>query len=245
VFKLAASRSKQYVAENPVNALDEGERPDSQTDARPIQILDRYALARVLAAAPDEHRFMLELKAGTGLRSGEVRGLVWADVDLDRKRIKVSRQVDTDDRGERVPIKDRRMSDWRNVPLTHALTDKLRDHKARMAEYNLSEDDSFVFGGDRHVTHERLARAFGTAVKNAGIERDPDRRLSPHSLRHAYGSLLIADGVALVHVSRWLGHRKISTTEKWYVHQIESIDDLAAERMRERARLASTVASTT
>ena len=41
-------------------------------------------------------------------------------------------------------------------------------------------------------------------------------------------------GEPLVNVSRWLGHRKISTTERWYVHQIESADDLAAERMRER-----------
>jgi integrase len=244
VFKFAAARSRQYIDVNPVGALEEGERPDAQTDARPVQVLDRHDLARLHAAAPDEHRFMLELKAGTGLRSGELRALVWGDIDLDRKRIKISRQIDTHDKGERVAIKDRGLSDWRNVPLTDALAHKLRDLKARMAEYNLSEADAFVFGGEKHVTHERLDRVFRRAVRNAGIERDPGKRLSPHSLRHTFGSLLIADGEPLVNVSRWLGHRKISTTERWYVHQIESADDLAAERMRERVRLASSVAST-
>lgn len=93
---------------------------------------------------------MLELKAGTGLRSSELRGLVWGDIELDRKRIKVSRQIDTHDKGERVAIKDRGLADHRYVPLTDALTDRLRDHKARMAEYTLSEASAFVFGGDRH-----------------------------------------------------------------------------------------------
>ena len=201
-------------------------------------------LARLFAATQDGFRFMLELKAGTGLRSSELRGLTWADIDLDRQRVRVSRQIDTDDRGERVAIKDRGMSEHRYVPLTDALTDKLRDHKARMAEYTLSEAGAFLFGGDRHVTRGRLDRAFKIALKAAKIEHDAEKRLSLHSLRHGYGSLLIAGGEQVVNVSRWLGHRKISTTEKWYVHQIESLDDLAAERMRERERLASSMAST-
>lgn len=71
-----------------------------------------------------------------------------------------------------------------------------------------------------------------------------DKRLSLHSLRHGYVSLLLARGEQLVNVSRWLGHRKLSTTERVYVHQIESLDDLAAENMRERERLAGSVAST-
>jgi integrase len=124
---------------------------------------------------------------------------------------------------------------------TDALTDQLRDHKAKMAEYNLSEGEAFVFGGDRHVTHERLNRAFRKAIRDASIECEPGKRLSPHSLRHTFGSLLIADDEPLVNLSRWLGHKKVNTTERWYVHQIESLDDLAAERMRERERSRNTV----
>jgi integrase len=244
VFNFAALRSQKYIEASPVAALEDGERPDCQANARPVQVLDPSELARLLDAVPDGFRLMLELKAGTGLRSSELRGLVWADIDLDRQRIKVSRQIDTDDKGERVAIKDRGMADHRYVPLTDSLTEKLRDHKARMAEYTLNEASAFVFGEDRHVSNGRLDRAFKVAMRDAQIERDPDKRLSLHSLRHGYGSLLLAGGEQLVNVSRWLGHRKLSTTERVYVHQIESLDDIAAERMRERERLASSVAST-
>jgi site-specific recombinase XerD len=48
--------------------------------------------------------------------------------------------------------------------------------------------------------------------------------------------LLLARGEQVSTVSAWLGHRKISTTELWYEHQIESLLDVAAERMRERER---------
>jgi hypothetical protein len=30
-----------------------------------------------------------------------------------------------------------------------------------------------------------------------------------------------------------LGHKRVSTTEKWYVHQLEAEDELEAERMRQ------------
>jgi site-specific recombinase XerD len=60
--------------------------------------------------------------------------------------------------------------------------------------------------------------------------------MSPHSLRHGYGSVLAARGEELATVSAWLGHRKISTTERWYAHLIETLLDVAAERMRERDR---------
>jgi integrase len=180
---------------------------------------------------------MLELAAGTGLRSSELRALTWGDLDLDRQRIVVSRQIDTDDIGQRTAIKDRALSESRIVPLTDALTGKLRDLRATRAEHGQDDrPDAFVFGGDRHVRHGTLDMAFRKAVAAAGIERHPDRRLSPHSLRHGYGSLLLARGEQVSNVSAWLGHRKISTTERWYAHQIESMLDVAAERMRQRER---------
>jgi integrase len=236
VFKLAASRSKGYIAVSPLAALEDDELPKPGTDARPVQVLDEREIERLLEAAPEPFRLMLEVKAGTGLRSAELRALTWGDVDEPRKRIVVSRQIDTDDRGRREAIKDRSLAESRFVPLTEALLERLLDRRARMAEYELAGPDDFVFGDGRHVKHGQLDEAFRTAVETAGIKRDPDKRLSPRALRHSYGSLLLARGEQVSTVSAWLGHRKISTTEKWYAHQIETLLDVAAERMRERER---------
>jgi integrase len=236
VFRFAASRSKGYIGRNPCDRLDEHELPSPEEDKREIQVLDELELGRLYAAAPESYRLMLELAGGAGLRSSELRGLVWGDADLDRQRIKVSRQIDTDDRGDRVALKDRALTESRYVPLTDALTGRLLDHRARRAEYDLSGPGDFLFGDGRHVKHDVFDQAFRKGVNDAGIDRHPAKRLSPHSLRHGYGSLLLAHGEQLSNVSAWLGHRKISTTEKWYAHQIESLLDVAAERMRERER---------
>lgn len=48
VFNFAAVRSRQYIATSPVDALEDGERPDSQINARPVQVLDPFELARFL-----------------------------------------------------------------------------------------------------------------------------------------------------------------------------------------------------
>ncbi|NCE75450.1 MULTISPECIES: tyrosine-type recombinase/integrase [unclassified Anaerotruncus] len=46
--------------------------------------------------------------------------------------------------------------------------------------------------------------------------------MTVHSLRHTYASLMIADGVPLVVVSRQLDHAQASTTANIYAHAIAS-----------------------
>jgi integrase len=231
VFKFAASRKRGYVGTNPVEQLDDDELPAPEQDKRPVQVLDTPKLGRLFAAAPDPlFRLMLETDAATGLRSSELRALVWSDVDLGRERIVVSRQIDTDDIGRRVELKDRALTEHRIIPLVPALVDRLLVH------HDGRGPDDWVFGNGRHVKHDALDAAFRKAVKAAGIEREDGKRLSLHSLRHGYGSLLLANGVGLAEVSAWLGHRKISTTERWYAKKIDTVLDLAAERMRELER---------
>ena len=48
---------------------------------------------------------MLTIKAFTGLRSSELRGLIWSDLDLDAGKLTVQRQIDDEDRGERIALK--------------------------------------------------------------------------------------------------------------------------------------------
>ena len=46
--------------------------------------------------------------------------------------------------------------------------------------------------------------------------------------------MMLAGGDALMTVANWLGHTRVSTTERWYAHQIEAMQDEASERMRRR-----------
>jgi integrase len=237
VLRFAAERSR-YLDHNPAGDLSDHELPKPESDRRVPQVLAEDELGRLFASATsDLFRLMLEVAAGTGLRSSELRGLVWGDVVLhgSNPRVVVTRQIDHEDRGLRVAIKDRSLADHRTVPLTFELVSRLLMRKVEMAELGKGGAADWVFASrGHHVKQGAFDEAFNEAVAAAGIQRDPNRKLTPHCLRHTFGSQQLAFGEALKPVSVWLGHRKVRTTERWYIHEIEDMQDEAGDRMRAR-----------
>ena len=215
---------RRYLAANPVDSLSPRQMP--KTDEREVRVLDGAELGRLIDHTPERSRLMLTVKAFTGLRSSELRGLVWSDIDLDAGRLTVQRQIDHEDRGERVALKT--PAARRTRPLPPKALDALRDRHATRAEWG--DTDGFVFQRDgRPVAHGQLASDFAAAVKGAGIDSH-DKRLTPHSLRHGYGSMLIAAGENVVGVSRALGHASPTITLRVYSHEFESHRPEADER---------------
>jgi integrase len=78
--------------------------------------------------------------------------------------------------------------------------------------------DDFVFTNSvgRPLDYRHVGEAFRVAVRRAGVRGDG--RLSLHSLRHGYASLLIAEGLDVVFVSRQLGHADPGVTLSVYAH---------------------------
>ena len=72
----------------------------------------------------------------------------------------------------------------------------------------------------------RRGEAFRAAVKTAGLHGEG--RLSLHSLRHAFASLLISKRLNVVFVSRQLGHASPTITLDVYAHLFEQADHAAA-----------------
>ena len=76
--------------------------------------------------------------------------------------------------------------------------------------------------------HANVGKVFRRALKHAGLPS----ALSPHSLRHSYASLLLADGVSPAYVQEQLGHASISSTVGTYgrwlrnEHPVRSTDSI-------------------
>ncbi len=110
----------------------------------------------------------------------------------------------------------------RMVPLSEAASDALSAYRDVRERFLPSKDatSSFLFPSrarQGHLTRHRFAQLLKTLAERAGLAPES---LSPHTLRHAFASHLLANGADLRAVQMMLGHADISTTQV-YTHVLE------------------------
>jgi integrase/recombinase XerD len=82
-------------------------------------------------------------------------------------------------------------------------------------------------GVEGHLTRRRVAQL----LKDLAVKADVDpRKLSPHVLRHAFASHLVAHGADLRSVQQLLGHADIATTQIYTHVQDERLRRLVSEK---------------
>jgi integrase len=177
----------------------------SETCGRGGKIVDlspEEVEARALEDAQDGELF--RFLAYTGLRLGEALALRWSDVDLTGRRMIVQRAVSG---GVEGPTKGWQV---RYVPLADPAHDALVRLQGR-GDFT-GRDDYVVCGrlGGR-LDASALRKRYHAARKAAEL-----RYVKLHGLRHGAGSL-VARQTNAVFVQNFLGHAKLSTTER-YMH---------------------------
>ncbi len=235
VFDNAVRRG--LLAANPVNGLERHERPRSRHDE--MRILNSDEIDALLSAAPAKYRTLLATAVFTGLRSGELLGLHWSDIDFAVGVVHVSRQVDKTGRTSSLKT----MNAYRDVVLIPGIARLLREHRMRSRH---TAPDEYVFARpDGRPMHADSVRRCGlhAAVRKAGLDRLGKRWLRFHDLRHTYASILIAQGVNVAFVSRQLGHATVSTTLNVYVHLFDRAEHAATVIDRLESRFAKVLAS--
>jgi integrase/recombinase XerD len=107
----------------------------------------------------------------------------------------------------------------RLVPLGQAAQKAMRDYRKRLVEAKIGETRWLFpsFGDSGHITRQHVGRELKELASAAGI--DP-RKMSPHVLRHAFASHLLANGADLRVVQALLGHADVSTTQI-YTHLLD------------------------
>ncbi|AVM75496.1 site-specific tyrosine recombinase XerD [Magnetospirillum gryphiswaldense] len=170
------------------------------------QVGDLLDAARALESPQGEMMTaLLELLYATGLRVSELVGLPYSAVARDPALLVVRGKGDKE---RMVPLSDPARAALRVwLPLRQDLLGKKKTSR-------------WLFPGSGktgHLTRAGFARALLRVGMKAGI--DP-RRLSPHVLRHAFATHLLAHGADLRVVQELLGHADIATTEI-YTHVLE------------------------
>ena len=149
---------------------------------------------------------IVELLYSTGLRISELSGLKLKNLDGSQQILRV---LGKGGKERMVPVGE---------PATAALQNYL-DVRRNFVPNNENTDWLFPSRGvSGHLTRRRIAQILKELAVCANIEPS---RVSPHVLRHAFASHLLANGADLRSVQLLLGHTDISTTEI-YTHVLQS-----------------------
>ena len=156
-------------------------------------------------------RPIVEFALGTGARIGEIAGLTWRHVNIER--------------GEATFVRTKTKRN-RTVKLGGPLLESIVDLASRG-----SEPDAFVFHVPERVTstkrpraardkrRDTVSRAWARFAGALGLED-----FHAHDLRHTAATRALRAGAGLAHIQKQLGHTSIRTTQR-YAHV--EVEDLA------------------
>lgn len=140
----------------------------------------------------NQYRFILQ----TGLRTGELVGLKWEDIDFEKKTLTISRSMEFRYKvGEWRVGPPKSKSGYRTIPLTDEAIRILKAQKEKNSTY-----DTALF----------------KICDKVGI-----KRFSMHVLRHTFATRCIEAGMLPKTLQKILGHSNIGITMNLYVHITE------------------------
>lgn len=153
---------------------------------------------RLIEAYPPYLKPIVVTAVYTGLRKGDVLNLKWKDIDLERGIVRLTEQ---------------KTGKTRNIVLNNDMKTLL---------HSLPVKGDYVFPGKDGKPFKDVKRSFQTALKDAGIEQNDDRRYKIvfHTLRHTCVSLLTERGADTTMVKNYVAHASQEMIER-YTHLSE------------------------
>jgi site-specific recombinase XerD len=154
------------------------------------QILSKEEITRMLEVTTNiKHKTMLMCLYGLGLRRSELLNMKVEDIDSDRGV---------------VHIKSAKNNKDRLVPLSETLLRQLREY------YRSYMPRNYLFQGlqGNQYSATSLLKVFHEACRKAQIQK----KVTPHSMRHAYATHLMDAGTDVRIIQELLGHYSVKTT---------------------------------
>jgi len=167
----------------------------------------------------------------TGLRRGELLGLMWGDLDRETGRLSVVRSLEETKMGLLLKVPKTSRS-ARLLPLPQVALDCLTQHELAQKAHRLRAGPAFqvhnlIFpGADGCQQRPRnVSKAFTALVSKADIIK-----VSMYSLRHTHITELLRAGTHLKVVSERAGHSSVAFTLQRYAHALPDMQQDAADQ---------------
>ncbi|MEA4814454.1 MAG: site-specific integrase [Oscillospiraceae bacterium] len=180
------------------------------------------AILDALETEPIKWRTITHLLIVTGCRRGEIMGLKWDKVDLKNRHIRIDSALMYSSKAGLYQTSTK-TGDIRTLTIPDETVTLLRQYQKWQLEMRIANGDRW------HETGYMFTRDNGEPCPPDGITQwlaEFSRRhdlphINPHAFRHTAASMLIANGLDIVTVSKQLGHASPTTTESFYAHIID------------------------
>lgn len=144
------------------------------------------------------------------MRRSELIGLMWDDIDPVNKIIHIQRAV-TQTTGKIIIGDPKSETSNRYIPISDSLISIIN---------LIPRKSQYVFSGnspDEPIKPHSYADKFERFMEKASRELNIPK-LTPHELRHTYGTLLREKGVDIYTIQKVMGHSDVSVTADVYIH---------------------------
>lgn len=193
----------------------------AEKNVKSIQVLSKEQIKRYCEHATERYGngkcvyrlgYGLVLILFTGLRLGEAAGLMWDDIDFQKRTLKVQRTLeyvknrDGDENSNHYVLVEgttKSKSSERTIPLNQTALSALLELKKANGGF------AYVFSNakGKPMNPRNLNRAHDCILERAGIPH-----IGIHALRHTFASQLFANKVDIKVISKLLGHSDVSVT---------------------------------
>lgn len=165
----------------------------------------------------NQYAFLLQ----TGLRTGEMTGLKWSDIDFENRIISVKRTMGYKYKNKEWQTGEpKTKNSCRKIPLTQEAINILKDQKRKNQSLKIIklEFSEYVFLNTmgKPVATSNYDDSLENLAKKSAI-----KKLSMHTLRHTFATRCIEAGMKPKTLQMILGHSNIGTTMNLYVHTTE------------------------
>lgn len=170
-------------------------------------VYSREEVSKIIEYAKEHDRIDIVLMLETGIRRSELLGLQWNDIDFTSRSMHIQRAV-VQTKGKIVIDKTKTETSDRIIPFSTDLSEYLKSK---------ASNSIYVIGTDKPQSPSTYAKHFKSFMSKMS-EDIKCPALTPHELRHTYGTLLRESGVDIYTIQKVMGHSDISVTASIYVH---------------------------
>lgn len=163
----------------------------------------------------------------TGMRRGEVCGLMWSDIDFKKQIIHVRHNAILKDGATTVSENLKTAAAARDIPVPPLLFSALQEARRStnsiyvVPGVNGAPMTKSSFKRMMEIIESRTAASaeeLGTTIRNTKIVRTIDFPVTAHQLRHTYITRLFESGLDIKEIQYLAGHTTVEMTLRVYAH---------------------------